>query len=97
MTTIVLAVIGVFGTVFASQGFWEWLRNRKKTPQDKMLLAIGRDRLLFLCKQYKRKEFIPEDEYEAFTSMGDAYIEMGGNSTIKKLYLECKNLPLKDE
>lgn len=97
MTSIIITAIGVFGTVFASQGFWEWLKNRRETPQDKMLLAIGRDRLLFLCKMYKKKGYIPEDEFEAFSRMGDAYIEMGGNSTIKKLYEECKTLPLKDE
>lgn len=97
MSTITLAIIGLFGSVFASQGFWEWIRTRKKTPQDKMLLAIGRDRLLFLCKKYKANGYIPEDEFEAFTAMGDAYIEMGGNSTIKKMYGDCKNLPLKDE
>ena len=51
ITTIILAI-------FASTGFWTFLnqlitaKKKKKDPQEQMLLAICRDRLLHLSKAY---------------------------------------------
>lgn len=94
MTTIVLAI-------FASTGFWTFLQNlianrkKKKTPQEEMILALGRDRLLHLSKSYMSKGYIPDDEFDTFKMMGEAYIAMDGNSTTKRKYLEAKELPTK--
>ena len=57
-----------------------------------MLLALGRYRLNHLCKRYLRLGEIPEDEYESFSAMGEAYTGLNGNSYVKKLFEECKEL-----
>lgn len=62
-----------------------------------MLLAIGRDRLLFLCKKYIALGTIPDDEYESFIEMGYAYIKMKGNSKVKHLFEKAEKLPLRIE
>ena len=90
ITTIVLAI-------FASTGFWAFIsqvytaHKKMKTPQDEMLLALGRDRLLHLSKEYMSKGYIPDDEYDTFKAMGEAYIAMDGNSSCKRKYLEAIN------
>lgn len=95
-TTLIVAIVGVAGACFGGNGFWQWVmtRKKKKTPTDTMVLAIGRDRLNVLCKKYLKEGEIPEDEYESFIAMGDAYIGMGGNSKVRKLFDECKELDI---
>lgn len=94
VTTIVLAI-------FASTGFWAFIqkvydsRKKRKTPQDLMLLALGRDRLLYLSKKYLGMHYIPDDEYESFKDMGEAYIALDGNSKVKRKYLEAIQLETK--
>lgn len=93
ITTIIIAV-------FASTGFWAFIQrvyenhSKKKTPQQQMLLALCRDRLLHLSKSYLAKGYIPDDEYETFVEMGEAYILLG-NSGVKRKYLTAKELPVK--
>lgn len=90
----IIALIGIVAACFGGNGFWQWLmtKRKKKTPADEMVLALGRYRLNALCKRYLDRGAIPEDEYESFKAMGDAYIGMGGNSMVKKLFEECSEL-----
>lgn len=94
ITPIILAI-------FASTGFWAFIqkvydsRKKKKTPQDLMLLALGRDRLLYLSKRYLERGFIPDDEFESFKDMGEAYLAMDGNSKVKRKYFEALELDIK--
>lgn len=95
-------IVTVILAVLASSGLWECVKllierySKKKTPTQEVVLALGRDRLLHLCKQYREMAYIPEEDYETFVAMGDAYILMHGNSKVKKLFEECRKLPIKD-
>lgn len=95
-TTIILAV-------FASTGFWNFLTviinniRKKRTPQDNMLLALGRDKLLFLNKKYRKMGYIPDDDYETYIALGEAYEAMEGNSLVKKGFEENLKLPVQEE
>ena len=94
IVTIVLAVL-------ASTGFWDWMKERRKSKKDKkepsaverMVLALVRDKLCFLAKKYIKLGGIPEDELEVFSELGKSYIDSGGNSVVKKLYEQASKLP----
>lgn len=90
-------VVTIIVAIFASSGFWDWLKSRKKkmTPYEQVTMAIGRDRLNFLSKKHIKEGFIPEDEFESFKELGEAYLEAGGNTMVKELYLEAVKLPKK--
>lgn len=92
---IVIAIIGVIAAL--SPGFWKWLerKSKKLTVSQKMDLAIGRDRLNYLCKEHLKNGYIPEDEIESFKDIGECYIAMGGNSRVKRLYEDAMKLPLR--
>ena len=93
-----IAIIGMFGAVLGGNGVWDFLKSRKKrkdpeerlkelieevfAPVRDMVLAMGTDRLNFLCRNYKSKEYIPADEYSTFIGMYDAYRRMNGNHGI---------------
>lgn len=61
------------------------------------MLAIGRDRLLFLSKSYIKSGEIPADEYDMFVEMGESYLAMGGNHITKKRFNQARDLPVVDE
>ena len=92
--TTLVALVGIFAACFGSNGFWQWLmtKRKKNSPSDNMLHALVRYRLDHLCKRYLRLGEIPEDEYESFIAMGEAYKGLNGNSYVKKLFEECKEL-----
>ena len=92
--TTLVELVGIFAACSGSNGFWQWLMTKRKrnSPSDIMLLALGRYRLNHLCTRYLRLGEIPEDEYESFIAMGEAYKGLNGNSYVKKLFEECKEL-----
>lgn len=97
MSTTATLIVSVIVAIFASTGFWDWLKTRRKKmdPYDLVTMAIGRDRLNFLSKKHLRDGFIPEDEFESFKELGEAYINADGNTKVKELYLDAMKLPKK--
>lgn len=94
---LIITLIVVAGSIFASSGFWDWLKTRrgKMTPVELVSMALGRDRLNFLSKKYIKQGYIPEDEYETFKELGESYIDAGGNNMAKALFKEAIELPKK--
>ena len=90
-------IVTIIVAIFASSGFWDWLKTRRKkmTPYEQVTMAIGREKLNKLSKKYIKKEYIPEDEFESFKELGEAYLEAGGNTMVKELYLDAMKLPKK--
>jgi hypothetical protein len=94
---LIITLIVVVGSIFASNGFWDWLKTRKgkMTPYERVTIAIGREKLNKLSKKYIKRQYIPEDEFESFKELGEAYLDAGGNSMVKELYQDAMKLPKK--
>lgn len=94
---LIITLIVVAGSIFASSGFWDWLKTRrhKMTPYERMIAGVTRDRVNFLSKKHLREGYIPEDEFESFKEIGESYINSGGNSKVKELFEEAMKLPKK--
>ena len=95
-------LIEIIAIVFGSQGLWVLINNvyqerkkrKKKTPFELMVLALVREKLLFLSKQYIQNGGIPEDEVSAFKELYKSYIEAGGNTNVRELGERANNLPI---
>jgi len=94
---LIVTLIVVVGSIFASNGFWDWLKSRRKkmTVYEEVTMAMGRDRLNFLSKKHIKNGYIPEDEVESFSALGESYINAGGNTIVKELFEEAMKLPRK--
>ena len=94
---LIITLIVVAGSIFASNGFWDWLKTKrnKLNPFEQVTMAMGRDRLNFLSKKHIKNKYIPEDEFESFKELGESYINAGGNTKVKELYLDAMKLPKK--
>lgn len=86
----------IFGSVMASSGLWAFLSalNTKKDVRTRMLLGLGHDKIIYLCKHYLERGYITVDEYENLHDyLYLPYKAMGGNGTAEKLMKEVDQLP----
>lgn len=92
--------IELIAIIFGSNGLWVLLNNfyqnkkKKKTPIEKMVQALVRDKLLVLSKNYIKMGGIPEDELGSFNELYKSYIEDGGNSNVQELCKRAGALPI---
>ena len=86
--------------ILASNGlftFIQFLMNRhdakKKTPEKEMLKALGADRLGILLRDWMHSDIRLASDWKIIEDLYNGYIALGGNSEIKKLYQEAKDIP----
>jgi hypothetical protein len=86
-------ILGLFGAVFASSGFWQFLQAKmqRKSPLEKAVLAMLHDRLMHLLACYMEMDEIEPEEFENLTELFEAYSLLGGNGTIKRMYNQLLN------
>lgn len=90
--------ITVICAVFASGGFWALVQklSEKKDVKTKMILGLGHDRVIFLCKEYINQGYISADDYEnLYDYLYKPYEMMGGNGSAKRLMDQVQKLPIK--
>lgn len=98
--TIVIAVLTLIGSVFASQGFWTWMSNRNsnKTAQARLLLGLAYPEIERRAKLYIARGSISTDEYHDFIEyLYTPYKDMGGDGIAEKLVKDVEKLPFSDE
>lgn len=86
----------LLSAVAASSGIWALVaaRNTKKSASEKMLLGLGHDRVIYLCKKYIAAGCISSDDFENLNDyLYEPYLSMGGNGTAKRYMEEVKKLP----
>lgn len=96
--------IELIAIVFGSQGLWVLVNNiyqdhkkkkKEKTPLEKMVIALVRDKLLVLSKKYIKMGGIPEDEVATFKELYKAYTDDATNNTnVKELGSRAEKLPI---
>lgn len=90
--------VTVICSVFMSNGFWTLIQSRRdrKDAKTQMILGLGHDRIIHLCKYYIEQGWISADDYEnLYQYLFKPYEEMGGNGTGKRLMDEVRSLPLR--
>jgi hypothetical protein len=97
MEPIVQMIITVLSSILATSGFWAYLQHvsEKKSARSKMVLGLGHDRIVNLCKEYIDRGWISADEYENLHDyLYNPYEKMGGNGSAKRLMAMVQNLPI---
>lgn len=67
--------------------------KRKQTPERLMLKALGADRLGVLLRDWMHSDIRTASEWKIIEDLYTGYRALGGNSEIKKLYEEAKEIP----
>lgn len=86
--------------ILASNGLFTFIQYlisrhdaKKETPEKVMLKALGADRLGILLRDWMHSDIRLASEWKTIEDLYDGYIKLGGNSEIKKLYQEAKDIP----
>ena len=90
--------VTIIGAVFASNGFWALWQSRsdKNDAKNQMILGLGHDRIIYLCRKYLEDGYISHDDFENLHDyLYIPYDKMGGNGSAKRLMEEVKKLPIK--
>lgn len=91
--------VTVICAVFASNGFWTLIQSRreKKDAKVQMILGLGHDRIIYLCKSFIKQGWIDVDDYDnLYNYLYLPYKAMGGNGTAEKLMKLVEQLPPTD-
>ena len=89
-------IVTVVCAVFASSGFWALVTSmkEKKDARTLMILGLGHDRIIHLCKGFIQQGWISTDDYEnLYEYLFIPYEKMGGNGTAKKMMEKVEKLP----
>lgn len=93
VSLIITAII----SIFASSGFWAFIsrKTRKTSAEQKMLIGLGHDRIIFLGMSYIDRKWLTEDEYEnLYDYLYIPYKELGGNGSADRVIKEVTKLPI---
>lgn len=95
---IVLAFLGSAGLFSLIEVIIKLIVGRQdnKSTEKALLIAIAHDRIIFLCKEPLRRGSITEDELTNINTIGEAYVQAGGNHLAKKYLQDVQKLPIVD-
>lgn len=91
------AINWTVGTVLTAISAWIIKICKTQQALREGTKAILRDRLLQACKEHLGHDHISADDMDNLNSMYKAYKGLGGNGTVKKLYMEVYSLPTFDK
>ena len=95
---VVQIVLTIFGSVLASSGFWAFLTTRleKRSNNNKLLLGLACDRIVYLGMTYIKRGWITKDEYETLHDyLWIPYQAKGGNGTAARVMKEVDKLEIR--
>jgi hypothetical protein len=97
-------ILTFIATIAASSGIWIFLDKRndrkdkddkEKQTQNKLLLGLAHDRILYLGGVYIDRHWITQDEFENLHDyLYQPYLDMGGNGAAKRIMEEVQKLPI---
>lgn len=91
-------VLPIILAIFASNGFWQYMsdRKKKKSAETELLLGLAHDRIYDLCERYIARGDISTSEYDNLMYIYRPYHKCGGNGTGDKLIEQVDRLPMKE-
>lgn len=98
MESVLQMALTLIGSLIASTGFWTYIEHKgmSKSKEDKMLIGLGHDRIIFLGMKYIDQGYITYDEYEnLYEYLYKPYKELGGNGSAERVMNEVQKLPIK--
>lgn len=95
---MIITIVSLAGTIFASTGFWSFIQNRlgQKGAMTQLLLGLAHDRIIHLGMGYIERGWIAQGEYDDFMLyLCKPYSKFGGNGLADKVIKDVQMLPIK--
>lgn len=83
-------------TVLSGPGIWAWAKTRtqRNDSEDKLLLQVAKNQLVYQGRIYLKRGYITMDEYEEYESEYQVYASLGGNGLARRIFEQVDDLPM---
>lgn len=83
-------------TVLSGPGIWAWAKTRtqRNDSEDKLLLQVAKNQLVYQGRIYLNRGYITMDEYEEYESEYKVYSDLGGNGLARRIFEQVDDLPM---
>lgn len=98
INNVIQIVVPIVVAIFASNGFWQYRSDRRKTrsAETELLIGLAHDRIYDLCESYINRGYVTTAEYDNLMYLYRPYLRCGGNGTATKLMEAVDKLPMKE-
>lgn len=83
-------------TVLSGPGIWAWAKTRtqRNDSEDKLLLQVAKNQLVYQGRKYLKRGYITMDEYAEYESEYRVYSDLGGNGLARRIFEQVDDLPM---
>lgn len=82
--------------LLGGSGIWAWIKTRteRNDSEDRLLLQVAKNQLVYQGRKYLKRGYITMDEYEEYESEFKAYASLGGNGLARRIFVQVDELPM---
>ena len=82
--------------LLGGSGIWAWAKamGDRKNSEDRLLLQVAKNQLVYHGRKYLKRGYITMDEYEEYESEFKVYESLGGNGLARRVFKQVDDLPI---
>lgn len=82
--------------LLGGSGIWAWAKAKgeRNDTEDKLLLHVAKNQLVYQGRKYLKRGYITMDEYEEYEDNYKLYSGLGGNGLARRIFEQVDELPM---
>lgn len=82
--------------LLGGSGLWAWAKAKsdRNDTEDRLLLQVAKNQLVYQGRKYLKRGYITMDEYEEYESEFNVYKTLGGNGLARRIFEQVDDLPM---
>lgn len=82
--------------LLGGSGIWAWAKTKseRNDTEDRLLLQVAKNQLVYQGRKYLKRGYITMDEYEEYESEFSVYKSLGGNGLAQRVFKQVDDLPI---
>lgn len=82
--------------LLGGSGIWAWAKamTERNNNEDRLLLQVAKNQLVYQGRKYLKRGYITMDEYEEYEAEFKIYETLGGNGLARRVFKQVDDLPI---
>ena len=82
--------------LLGGSGIWAWAKakSERNDTEDRLLLQVAKNQLVYQGRKYLKRGYITMDEYEEYEAEFKIYETLGGNGLARRVFKQVDDLPI---
>lgn len=96
LTKIVEMANPAVTALLGGSGIWAWAKAKSERSdiEDRLLLQVAKNQLVYQGRKYLKRGYITMDEYEEYEAEFRIYETLGGNGLARRVFKQVDDLPI---